>query len=26
MEIKLNEISIREVVEGYIDNQEDGVV
>lgn len=26
MEIKLNEISVREVVEGYIDNQENGVV
>ena len=26
MEIELNEISVREVVEGYIDNQENGVV
>lgn len=26
MEIKLNEISVREVVNGYIDNQENGVV
>lgn len=26
MEIKLNEISVKEVVEGYIDNQENGVV
>ena len=26
MEIKLHEIKVRDVVEGYVDNQEDGVV